>query len=92
MDRRIGPDAGVFLTRVAERDTGGVSLVGSVAGVSHSALEGISGSGEVEGVKHIDRRSLNRVTSISDPEDEDAEALEDFAKAGSRALSAQVWN
>ena len=55
-------------------------------------MGGISGSGEVEGVKHADRRSVNRVTSISDAEDEDAEASEDFTKAGFSALSARAWN
>jgi hypothetical protein len=73
---------------VVERDTGGISRVVSIAGVSRSSLEGISGSGEVEGVKQADRRSVNRVTSISDAEDEDVEVLEDFTEVEPRTLSA----
>lgn len=93
VDRRVGAGAGAFLcTRLLERDGRDISQVVSIAGVSRSWTEGISGSGEVEGVKHADRRSVNRVTSLSDAEDEDAETSGDFTEAGLRAISVRVWN
>ena len=92
-DLRVGADTGAFLyTRVLERDTEGISQAVPIEGVSRSSVEHISGSGEVEGVKHVDRRSVNPVTSRSDAEDEDAEASGDFTKVGLRVLSAWVWN
>ena len=92
-DRRVGAEgkAAFLCPRAVERETGGILQVVLITGVSRSTLEGISGSGEVEGVKHIDRRSVNRVTSTSDGEDEEVEGVEDSTEVWLGTLSSRVW-